>query len=42
VLANMGPGEIEACTRLGHALERMSADDSLSENDPPQLTFSVI
>ncbi|MCX6992805.1 MAG: 23S rRNA (adenine(2030)-N(6))-methyltransferase RlmJ [Kiritimatiellaeota bacterium] len=42
VLANMTPEEVAACSILGHALERVSADDMLKENDPPRLTFGVI
>ena len=42
VLANMAPAEKETCARLGRALERVSADDVLANNEPERLTFAVV
>ena len=42
VLANLTQEEAASCSQLGRALERISADDILSPNDPPGLTFAVI
>jgi hypothetical protein len=42
VLANATSVEVDVCTRLGHALERISASDFLNGNDPARLTFQVM
>ena len=42
VLANMTATEAQICTRLGTALERISADDVLAGNEPARLEFAVI
>ena len=42
VLANMTRKEAETCARLGKALERISADDFLTDNEPSHLSFAVI
>ncbi len=42
VLANATRAEMDACARLGHALERISAGDVLDGNDPDRLTFQVM
>jgi hypothetical protein len=39
VLANATSAEVDACQRLGHALQRMSAGDPIQGNDPALLTF---
>jgi hypothetical protein len=41
VLANATSVEVDACQRLGHALERMSAGDPIQGNDPASLTFII-
>ena len=42
VLANATRAETDLCQRLGHALERISAGDRLTDNDPDRLRFQVI
>ncbi len=42
VLANMNAREAATCARLGTALERISADDVASDNEPSRLSFEVI
>lgn len=42
VLANMTSAEAETCARLGTALERISVDDVLANNEPSRLAFAVI
>jgi hypothetical protein len=42
VLGNMTASEAAMCGRLGTALERISADDVASNNEPRRLSFKVI
>jgi hypothetical protein len=42
VLGNMTGSEAAMCARLGTALERISADDVASNNEPRRLSFKVI
>jgi 23S rRNA A2030 N6-methylase RlmJ len=42
VLANMTTTETELCARLGLALEEVSTDDVLTNNEPPRLNFAVL
>ena len=42
VLANMTASEAATCALLGTALERISADDVASDNEPSRLSFEVI
>ncbi|MFN2105179.1 MAG: hypothetical protein ACK2U0_20900 [Candidatus Promineifilaceae bacterium] len=42
LLANASRPELEACRRLGRALERISAGDLHEGNEPAQLTFRVV
>jgi hypothetical protein len=42
VLANMTSAETEACVSLGTALERISINDVLTNNEPSRLTFDVL
>jgi len=42
VLANMTSAETETCANLGTALERISTDDVLTNNEPSRLAFAVI
>jgi hypothetical protein len=39
VLGNATHAEADACQRLGHTLERISAGDALEGNEPARLTF---
>jgi hypothetical protein len=42
VLANASAAETQVCTGLGAALERISVDDVLEDNEPSRLAFAVI
>jgi hypothetical protein len=42
VLANATSVEMGVCERLGHALERIGASDTLDGNDPARLRFHVM
>jgi 23S rRNA A2030 N6-methylase RlmJ len=42
VLANMNVEVMQACARLGHALERAYADDLAADNEPPRISFRVM
>jgi hypothetical protein len=42
ILANASEPEVEACRRLGRALERISLGDLDEENEPARLVFQVI
>jgi hypothetical protein len=42
VLANMTTAEAEVCTRLGAALEAVSVDDVMADNEPSRLAFTVV
>jgi hypothetical protein len=42
VLANMTVAEAERCSILGNALERVSRDDVVVDNEPARLAFAVI
>ena len=42
LLANATSVELDVCTQLGHALERISASDILNGNDPARLTFQIM
>jgi hypothetical protein len=42
VLANMTATEVQVCARLGTALERISADDVVANNEPARLEFAVV
>jgi hypothetical protein len=42
VLANATSVEVDACERLGRALERIGERDVLDGNDPPRLVFQIV